>query len=113
MMSPTVGPEMARSPAMVAQTFLRSSEDLRSPDPAGVFVRITHGQAGEGAVDVEGRAAGGAGDGCLRRVDALAAAAAAALNQHLRAHKAGVRKKSELECFLASQQGFGLLPSPP
>ena len=76
-------------------------------------MRITHGQAGEGAVDVEGRAAGGAGDGCLRRVDALAAAAAAAREQHLRAHKAGVRRTgSELEYFLASQQRFGLLPSP-
>ena len=55
-------------------------------------MRITHGQTGESAVDVEGRAAGGAGDGCLRRVDALPAAAAAALNQHLRAHNGGRQK---------------------
>ena len=38
--------------------------------------------------------------------------AAAALDQHLRAHKAGVRTKSELECLLASQQAVWLTPVP-
>ena len=56
-------------------------------------MRITHGQAGEGAVDVEGRAAGGAGDGCLRRVDALATTTTATLNQHL--HKTGVSRQTQ------------------